>query len=175
MTRPITISSSPNCVATIESKADCFSLKIAGWINEDVNFAKILEVFSIGNVRALAFDLLEVTQINSCGVREWLLFLEKISPTIKIRFDAVGETFIEQANIIPNLLGKPGTEVRVIQVPYFCPTCQKRVIKPMTPTSVTSVDDNFLAPKSQCPGCSGHLEFDGIEDEYFNFLRHAKG
>src|SRR3954468_24709622 len=84
-----------------------------GVVDEDVNFGLILSVMGHLGVALthLKFDLSMIQRMNSCGVREWLLLLEKIPSGIECGFENVNELIVEQANMIPGILGRKGMRV----------------------------------------------------------------
>jgi hypothetical protein len=148
---------------------------IRGSLNEDVNFGVIIESLKMAPPAArqnMSLDLEGVTAINSCGVREWILFLEQLSAAkVAFRFRSIGEPFVEQASTIPSLLGPSGTPVEFFLSPFFCETCSAR-------TLVRTSAKDFLAHAagelgSDCPKCQEAMSFDGIEDEYRIFLRRS--
>jgi hypothetical protein len=151
-------------------------IRISGTLNEDVNFGVIFESLSIipeASRQNLAFDLERVTSINSCGVREWLLFLEQLaSQKAVFRFQAIGETFVDQASTIPNLLGPPGTPVDSLIAPFFCEGCSTRTIVRMSGEQFLARAEN--APGIPCPKCKKPTIFDGIEQEYQIFLQRSR-
>lgn len=176
MPESITVQEAGQLKIEVEPSGNSLTLRPIGWINEDVNFASILKLLSeFGQeVRALCFDLGRVTQINSCGIREWLLFMERVQNRIPCSFLLVNEVFIEQANIVPNLLGKTGTPVFAFHAPYFCAKCNTRITVELKSNALDIESGSFTAPPFKCQKCSSALEFDAIEEEYFAFLRHSK-
>lgn len=153
-------------------------LKLTGQIDEDVNFGAILgEVHEMASMGApegglprVFFDLQKVERINSCGVREWLLFLEKLQLKFKVEFRVASEAFIEQANIVPGILGPNGTPVHQIEIPYFCASCDERT-RQLVPVASVKRTDGFTAPESKCAKCGSAQELDALEEEYFSFLK----
>ncbi len=152
-------------------------LTLAGKISEDVNFTELLAktITALGASQGgIYFDLSQLTDINSCGVRNWLIFLERLQNQSAIEFISVNETFIEQANIVPTLLGKKGTVVREFHAPYLCQKCNKRTSKKLSPADVKVADGTCVFPQFKCLQCNQPLQFDAIEDEYLAFLNHAR-
>ncbi|MGZ3688323.1 MAG: hypothetical protein ACXWPM_09375 [Bdellovibrionota bacterium] len=147
-----------------------YTFKVSGVVDEDTDFGVIAKVLGPGPA-TLHFDLGGITRINSCGVREWLLLLEKLGADRKLVIETVSLILIEQANMIPNLLGKKGTPVLSFQAPYRCNSCNKEVTTLLRPEHVRKPDGSFAAPEMKCPTCSKTLEFDWMEEEFFNFLR----
>src|SRR6185437_6374731 len=100
-------------------------LRPVGLIDEDVNFSVVLDLLSDlkGAAKMIQFDLGHVTALNSCGVREWLLFMERLNGVINCAFINVTEVFIDQANMITNLFGRSANPILSFHAPYHCPQC----------------------------------------------------
>src|SRR4051794_38940483 len=102
-------------------------MRPAGTIDEDVNFGAALEWIAQNcpDVARVEFDMGGVRSINSCGVREWLLFVERLGNRVVSVFENVSEVFVEQANMISNMFGRRTNEVRTFQAPYHCEACNR--------------------------------------------------
>lgn len=146
-----------------------------GVIDEDVNFANLLQIAKEMGAKAstFRFDLGQVSSINSCGVREWLLFLEKIQVGARCEFQNVAVVMVEQANIVPNLLGKKGSPVLSFQVPYYCSKCDQATTRIVTSEDARQNRTKVMKP-APCEKAGCAVEFDALEDEYFKFLTHSK-
>src|SRR5207253_1345012 len=76
-------------------KGEALLLKPSGAINEDFNFSKALE--SVAQTHPsktqVQFDLSGVTSMNSCGVRSWILFTERLQSKLSLRFTRINELF----------------------------------------------------------------------------------
>ena len=151
------------------------TMRVTPWgtINEDVDFGELLvfidESFDV--IETISFDMSKLDQINSCGVRECLLLMERLTSKRKLEFACIDETWIDQSNIIPSLLGPKGTAITNIIAPYFCSSCDRPVgIKLKT----SDLPDPPQAPEKKCPQCSKILEFDALEDEFFSFIQHTR-
>jgi anti-anti-sigma regulatory factor len=157
----------------LEAQKEGLIFRPVGEITEDTNFGQILQTLQnhLSNAKQLYFDLSSVSRINSCGVREWILFLERIQNRIPTAFTMVNEFFVDQASVVPTLLGKRGTPVLQFHAPYRCTSCNRRVPRILKSHEVPIEEPK--APGSRCEKCGSALEFDAIEEEYFAFLRHA--
>src|SRR6202030_562177 len=82
-----------------------------GVIDEDINFSIVISTMEQVGVDKyeFRFDLGHIDRINSCGVREWLLLMERLPPSARYSFLNVGELMVEQANMISGIFGRPGT------------------------------------------------------------------
>ena len=176
MPKPFVVVESENFRMEAQSDGDHLTLRPVGYINEDVNFGKTLQLITEMGValRQVSFDMGHVSEINSCGVREWLLFVERVQALTKCKFTMVNELFIEQASIVPNMLGKPGTLVDKFSAPFYCATCDRRSLRLLETKDVALKSGKYAAPEFRCEKCTNELEFDALEDEYFTFLNYSK-
>jgi hypothetical protein len=144
-----------------------------GTIDEDVNFSiMITTIAEFGDAaREIAFDVSQVSRMNSCGVREWVLLMERLASGKPIVFTRVGSAFLEQANIIPNLFGKKGTPVQTFEAPYFCSQCDKSTQHWIETAQVKFANGKAIPPSFSCETCAKALVFDWDDEEYFNFMK----
>jgi anti-anti-sigma regulatory factor len=151
-------------------------LKFQGQITEDTQLGQLMTVLTphLSGLKGLLLDVSAIERINSCGIREWLLFLEKLGTMIPFAFLSVSELFIEQAAVIPQLLGKAGTHVLSFQAPFFCPSCNTRSVRSLSPKQILTEDAEYRTPTMLCEKCKSQLEFDGMEEEYFRFLNYSR-
>lgn len=152
-------------------------VRLSGAVNEDVEFSVVFDL--LGNlgpsVQVILFDLGRLDSMNSCGIRAWILFIEKIQLKYSSGFLLANEVFIEQASIAPNMLGKPGTPVHSFEVPYYCEKCDERFLKIIKFEDVKVDDNGFVCPQALCQICKSELKFDALEEEFLNFINHAMG
>jgi hypothetical protein len=152
------------------------TLRPTGAIDEDVNLGTVLEwLAGLGSrVDTVDFDLGHVQAINSCGIREWLLFMERLNRKARCMFHNVCEIFLEQGNMISNIFGPITNEVRSFQAPYHCPKCDQQTAILLEPRQVNFVQDVGQPPEATCPKCGSSLKFDSLEEEYFSFIRRQR-
>lgn len=114
------------------------------------------------------FDLGGVKRINSCGVREWILFVNRVPPDRELYFERCSPAMIVQTNMIANFLR--GGKIVSFSAPYYCEKCaQPREI-------LLDVDRDFpdrkpSAPQRTCEKCGDVLVFDDVEESYLAFLK----
>lgn len=137
-------------------------LKFIGQIDEDADFTKVDLTLS----SSIIFDFAQVTLLNSCGIREWITFIDKIPATTQVIYRNCQQIIIEQMNMVHGFI-KKGAMVESFYAPYYCAQCDKEH-KILIHTSQVI---QGKAPTSPCPKCQGELEFDAIESQYFNFLK----
>ena len=157
----------------MEISGGIVTIRPVGVIDEDTNFSVILSfITELGaSMQLLQFDLGHVSRMNSCGVREWLLLMERLGSQTAYRFVNVSELIVEQANMIPNMFGRKGTQVLSFQAPYHCGNCDNDVAVLIEPKQIIYEGARPVPPKLTCRKCAGTLEFGWLEEEYFAFLK----
>jgi hypothetical protein len=155
----------------LEKKARELLVTLDGALDERFEAGELLREIqaSLGKVATVvSFDLRGIPSMNSCGVREWLLFMKGMIPISPFRFALVTELFLDQAGLVPAILGPRGTNIQQCELPYRCEACTARHL---VEVNTTSLKDS--APKAACPSCKAPMKFDSDEGEYFGFLRYA--
>lgn len=137
---------------------------LEGVIDEDANFDKIK---SLG-LKKYIFDFNNVVMINSCGIREWIKYLQDLGDA-SVRYLNCPQIIIEQVNMVHGFIRK-GIVVESFYAPYFCPQCDtaKKIL--LKNEEVI----NSKPPVKLCNTCKSELEFDAIEKQYFSFLSQGK-
>lgn len=141
---------------------DELNVELIGAIDEDSEFKELLGL----EQKRISFDFNQVNMINSCGIREWIKFLEKIPATTTVTYNNCPQIIIEQINMVHGFF-RQGASINSFYAPYFCESCDKEVKVHLTADKVK----NRKAPKMECPKCGSDMEFDAIESQYFSFLR----
>lgn len=158
-----------------QEQAGALLFRIRGILDEEATFGEALKLLTEMAPRKIVFDLQPLIRINSCGVREWLLFIEKLRVPEGFTFTKVSEPFLEQANIVPALLGKPVSSIELIEAPYYCGDCDLRVGKQLKVSELGDLaNGSEEPPQFKCEKCSSPLEFDALPEEYFSFLNFLK-
>jgi hypothetical protein len=150
--------------------ADQLYVRFVGTIDEDLNFAHLLDPIIGSHALKLNLDLEKVNRINSCGVREWLLFIQELQSQMAVRFVRVSEAFVKQINLIQGMLGPKGAPVLTFAAPYFCEQCDARHVIALKAEEVDPTGKPLRAPIRNCPRCSKPMSFDAMESEYLSFL-----
>ncbi len=152
------------------------NLLFTGAITEDVNLSKVvtsLKDLCPEEARTLAIDVEGVTRINSCGIREWILFLERLQPLGReVRFSILGEVFAELAGFTPAVLGRVCCAIERVVVPYLCDGCGSRVTSALLVEDLVRAAEVPTIEPLPCPQCKKPMHADILENEYFEFLRH---
>src|SRR2546430_1170150 len=93
---------------------------LSGAITENSDFSKVLAQ----TPPKVTIDLEHVDRINSCGVREWINFVNDLGKGGKrFALDRCSPAIVNQLNLISNFRG--GGEVRSVLAPYFCSKCNR--------------------------------------------------
>lgn len=136
-------------------------VELIGAIDEDSDF-KELQGLEQNNI---VFDFDKVNMINSCGIREWIKFLEVIPEKTNIIYRNCPQIIIEQINMVHGFFRK-GASIESFYAPYYCEKCGKENKMHLKSDQVK----NRKAPKLECPKCGDEMDFDAIEAQYFSFL-----
>lgn len=137
---------------------------LAGAITESAQLNGLIGLTGDGPVRV---DLSMVEQINSCGVREWLHFVQRIDArNAPIELVRCPPTFVRQLNMISNFAG--GAEVRSVLLPYWCPACGHDDYVELSLPS-----DRPIPETRACASCGQPADFDDVPDAYLAFQPHV--
>ncbi len=134
----------------------------AGNIDEDASFAEIEKV----QEKEYVFDFDKVNMINSCGIREWIKFIEKLPKDAKIIYQKCPQIIIEQMNMVHGFI-RQGASIESFYAPYYdedSDTEHKILLK-------SSDIKDGKAPAVKSPESGKEMEFDAIEAQYFGFLK----
>ncbi len=119
----------------------------------------------------ILINLAKVTRINSCGVRDWVRWVQDLeSRQNTLHYLQCSASVVQQINQVNNFCGHRGTVVS-FEAPYYCTVCAREQLETL---SLATVGATQTAPSAACEKCGELLEFDDLEDVYFNFTRlHA--
>lgn len=141
---------------------DELHVELIGSIDEDADFKELMGL----EQKKISFDFNKITMINSCGIREWIKFIEKIPTRSDIVYMNCPQIIIEQINMVHGFF-RQGSNIESFYAPYYCEKCGKEAKVHIRSDQVK----NRKAPKVDCPHCGNEeIEFDAIEAQYFSFL-----
>lgn len=141
---------------------DVLTVELIGAIDEDADFKDLLGL----EQKTISFDFDKVNMINSCGIREWIKFIEKIPAECQMIYNNCPQIIIEQINMVHGFFRK-GSVINSFYAPYYCENCDKEAKIHLKAEQVKGKK----APQMNCPNCgSSDTEFDAIEAQYFSFL-----
>ncbi len=138
--------------------------QLAGVINED-NLLE--ERLTSTRGKGVLIDLANVERINSCGVRDWIRFAQRLEAAgNNLYLLRCSPVVVAQLNMVRNFCGEKG-QVVSFQAPYFCPNCDEE----RTETFPAAKVNVGVSPDAVCPTCKGPMEFDDLPDLYFAFAK----
>ncbi len=144
---------------------DELSVELVGPIDEDSDFKELSGLTQ----EKISFNFDKVNMINSCGIREWIKFLETIPAQTKIIYRNCPQIIIEQINMVHGFF-RAGAQIDSFFAPYFCEKCNQESKILLQSSQVK----NHRAPKVPCPRCQNPaMDFDALETQYFSFLGKA--
>ena len=143
----------------IDQNTDQATIKIKGNIDEDFIAKDLLAK----NITQYIFDMEKVKMINSCGIREWISFIEATGDDSKLTYVNCPQVVIQQMNIVDGFLSK-NAQVITFFAPYYNEDEDEEILKLL---NTADIKDN-KAPEYE------NLEFDAIEKQYFNFINLQK-
>jgi hypothetical protein len=114
----------------------------------------------------LAINFKDVARVNSCGVREWVNALAKMTAA-PVTYEECPLVVVKQLNAVPDFQGK--AKVHSFFAPYFCEECDEEAVKLIESGQVSGE----TAPTQACAACSKPLNFDAIPNQYFSFIKRA--
>ncbi len=152
---------------------DVTFLKVTGVIDEDNALARSLKKIDGATV---VIDLSAVTRINSCGVRDWVNWLNDLDAKGKrIMLVRCSPCIVNQINLVNNFIGQG--MVKSFFAPYYCPKCDLEELH-LTQLEAFAGMARPQAPVLRGEGCNEvqcQMEFDDIEEAYFAFLPRNTG
>lgn len=140
-------------------------VEFSGQIDEDSDFSKILST----NSSIYIFDFDKIKMMNSCGIREWINFIEKLPKEAQIIYRKCPQVVIEQINMVQGFL-RTGARIDSFYAPYYSEQ-KDEVMKILLKTEQVQ---NGKAPMMTDPESQEELEFDAIEAQYFNFIKQQE-
>lgn len=145
-------------------------LTVRGALDDTADFGQVIGDLQGTKNLVLLLDLQGVQRTNSVGIREWLLFLGRLPAHTQLIFTHLGHAFVEQANLIPNLLGNAPVRIQSFQIPEVCPKCETLSSRTLSSDVLKWENDHWSYPSANCDRCQSELELDSLPKEYFQFL-----
>ena len=152
---------------------DVTFLKVSGVVDEDNSLARSLKKI---DGKTVIIDLSGVTRINSCGVRDWVNWLNDLYAKEKqIILVRCSPCIVNQINLVNNFVGRG--MVKSFFAPFYCPKCDIEQQKLLQVEAFASMK-RPAAPDARGDGCNEaqcQMEFDDIEEAYFAFIPRNTG
>jgi anti-anti-sigma regulatory factor len=140
-------------------------LRLRGVIDEDNHLMSLVPKLT-GDV--LVIDLAEVDRINSCGVRDWVNWLQVVEDKqVKVVLIRCSTSIVAQINMVTNFAGN--AIVHSFFAPYYSPSIDREYLKLIETESLLG-QRPVRAPSFRCSETGEPLEFDDIEESYFAFI-----
>lgn len=132
-----------------------------------------LSLSNVNNADSVTMDLMDVTRMNSTGVREWHLWmtgLRSVNPDAIVILKNCPRFFIDTMNMIYEFVPGPHI-VESFVVPMYCEKCDEsqEVMLNHNPDENGSVAE-IAVPQLVCESCGEAMEPDFVERTYFKFL-----
>ncbi len=146
-----------------QSSGDKLTLQLAGTIDEDADFSKVV----IAGTPQVEVDLEQLKSINSCGIREWIKWISQAN-SAKISLVNCPKVIVDQINMVDGFLPTNG-KVLSFYVPYYNDDAgsEKNVLFRYG----SEFSDDGVASPAEVKDDEGNvMEVDVIEAKYFKFL-----
>lgn len=154
--------------ATVHHRDDVTYVKLAGVIDEDNELTDLSDKIPPGTA---VIDLGEVERINSCGVRDWVNWLNGVEKNnTSVVLVECSPAIVAQINLVNNFTGNGA--VKSFYVPYFCPECDEEKVLLVETTDMGPPPHE--PPTCRCDECDLVMDFDDMPDSYFAFLGNQK-
>ena len=141
-----------------------FLIEFEGSIDEDASFEDIPFDFD----SEYLFDFNNLKAINTCGAREWILFLKKLDNSVKITYQRCPRILVEHMNGVKGFV-KTGARVKSFYAPYYC---KEKDIEKMILLQDSDIKDGM--PPAIKNDYGDEMDFDASWELYFNFLKQPK-
>ncbi len=154
--------------AAVQHRNDVSYVKLGGVIDEDNELPLLLDQIPSGTA---VIDLGEIERINSCGVRDWVNWLNKLenNGTRGVLVEC-SPAIVAQINLVNNFTGSG--VVKSFYVPYFCAECNEE--KVLLVEAGDMGPPPHEPPTCRCDECDLVMDFDDMPDSYFAFLSNQR-
>ncbi len=151
--------------AAVHHRDDVTFVKLGGVIDEDNELQELGDKIAGGGT--VVVDLGGIERINSCGVRDWVNWLNGIeAKDANVVLVECSPAIVAQINLVNNFTGNG--VVKSFYVPYFCPECDEE--KVLLVESADMGAPPHEPPVCRCDECDLVMDFDDMPDSYFAFL-----
>jgi hypothetical protein len=148
---------------SIEKINDHLFVSLKGRLDEGSDLTEI----NTEGIQKLIIDFASLSVINSCGIREWIRFIESLGD-LKIVYKNCGKMVVDQMSCIKDFTNENVT-IENLDLPYHCSKCEIEHLEDCKVETIF-IDGKIETPKVSCPKCSGEMDFDEVPEQYFNFL-----
>ena len=153
----------PKLAVIVRQRDGVTYARLCGVIDEDAGLDTLLDRIA---ARTVILDLAEVRRINSCGVREWVNWIERLSArNLEVVLVSCPPPIVAQINVITGFAGNGA--VKSVLLPYLCPDCDATKLVAVETATIPTVYD---PPPCRCDACGSAMEFDDVPTSYLSFL-----
>lgn len=149
---------------SIKNEGDACLISLSGNIDESFAASMLLE----NKKNFYKIDLNEIKLINSFGVREWTRFIEALGPNTRIEYHHCPAMVIQHMNIIEGFLTSNASVISFYAT-YFCDENDEE--KSVLIKSADIKNNQPPVVHTMVDGQKVEMEFDGVPERYFKFLR----
>jgi len=144
-------------------------IRLSGLIDED---NRLQDLAAEVRGQLLLIDLVDIERINSCGVRDWVHWLDTVTQGVDetVLLDCA-PSIVAQLNLVGNFAAN--ASVLSIIAPYFCEACDLERSTVLEVSALLAADAP-RAPSLTCEACATPMAFDDIEESYFAFLSDVR-
>lgn len=147
----------------IDADEQVAHVHLAGEITETADFAPVLS----HQRPQVILDLEGIKRINSCGVREWINFINALNRAgSRVTLEKCSVPIVNQLNMISNFKG--GGDITSIFAPYYCEGCDQEHFRLVD--VVPEIKEKLLE-SVPCPQCARPMEFDELLDSFLGFTQ----
>ena len=152
-----------NCKFTIAKKALEVVVEVQGAITEDLSFDELIKIE--GSLLRINFK--KLTLINSCGVREWIKFLNQVKNKAII-YEECPKVLIDQINMVKGFL-PINCKIDSFYGPYYSEADDEEIDFLIMSSEIGS---DMTPPQKKHPESGSVMVFDDIPKSYFAFLKN---
>lgn len=148
----------------IEKNGGNFKVVVTGVIDEDADFAP----YSLAGAQNIEMKLGAIKSINSCGIREWIKWIETAAGAT-VKYFECPKIIVDQINMVQGFLPAGGSVVS-FYVPYYSDDSGQE--KNVLFTHGKEFDDSGVKAAPAIKADDGsEMEMDVVEAKYFKFLK----
>lgn len=148
----------------IEKTGAVWKVKVSGNIDEDVDFTP----YALNGPGKVEFFLANLKSINSCGIREWIKWINTAGPA-EVLYHECPKIIVDQINMVQGFLPAGGQVVSFF-VPYYSEESgtEKAVL---FRTGQEFDNTGNIRPPLVKDESNHEMEMDVLEAKYFKFLK----
>lgn len=139
---------------------------LGGAINEDVK--SLLAANESQMAPNITVDFADVSFINSCGTRDWALFIHRTSHRASFVYENCTEDVIMQINMVPEFAGNAA--IKSVNRTFECESCKTKETLHLVAGTDFEMGKIPHARDVPCRSCGKATEAMEDDEEFFQFL-----